>query len=129
MNLASIILQSTKKFKNSQLLDWWLSGSEVCPVAIPSMLHPFAIRFIVFNLLFQQFLWVFSMFPLVFLYVSCFRSYVGLLINFSTENNLLILFASTWIETHFALVSSLAYFSETIGKFSCIAIYIIHHRK
>ena len=37
----------------------------------------FPIRFLMFNLVLTQFLWVFPMFPLVFLPVSYFRSYVS----------------------------------------------------
>ena len=53
-----------------------LSGSEIRLVEISYMFpHHFPIRFLMFHLVFPQFLWVFPMFPLVFLPVSYFRSY------------------------------------------------------
>ena len=59
-----------------RLENWWLSVSEICLVPVPYIfpVH-FLIRFLMFHLLFPQFLWLFPMFSLVFFPVSYFRFY------------------------------------------------------
>ena len=54
---------------------WWLSGWQIHLVAIHDMFPPFPHRFPYDLPIFPQFLWVFPMFPLLFLPVFYFRSY------------------------------------------------------
>ena len=48
-----------------RLENWWLSGTEIVYMAIPHMFPSFPMRFLMFHLLFCQFLWVFPMFPIL----------------------------------------------------------------
>ena len=63
------------------LENWWLRWLRNPPSG--NFLHVslilFPMRFLMFHLLFPQFLWVFPLFPLLFLPVSYFRSYAKIM--------------------------------------------------
>ena len=52
-----------------------------------------------------------------------------LFINFSTKNNLLSLFTTTWIATNFPLVHPFACLIEVLINFNYRDVYIMYQRK
>ena len=67
----SVVIRGWTRFCMKRLENCWLSASEICLVAILCMFPSISpIRFLMFQLLFPKFLWVFPMFPLVFFSVS-----------------------------------------------------------